>query len=149
MANLDLELLFTNIPIDETIKNAVDDLFFNNMHQVKLSKSELYHLLKLTTLNHPLYLTTFYINKLTGVAMGPPLEPTLANAFLCHYGKFWLQNCPPEFKTIVCRRYNDNIFDLFTRKFHLLSLARYMNTRHKKLRFTFEFEQNNSFFLKC
>ena len=40
MASLDGGSLFTNIPIDETIKHAVNDLFFNNMYQGKLSKSE-------------------------------------------------------------------------------------------------------------
>ena len=49
MASLDVELLFTNIPIDETIKNAVEDLLSNNMYQGRLSKSELYYLLKLAT----------------------------------------------------------------------------------------------------
>ena len=33
-----------------------------------------------------------------GVAIGSPLGPTLANAFLCHYGKEWLDNCPVLFK---------------------------------------------------
>ena len=50
MASLDAELLFTKISIDETIKNAVDDLFSNNMYQGRLSKSELYYILKLETL---------------------------------------------------------------------------------------------------
>ena len=49
MANLDVESLFTNIPIDETIKNAVDDLFSSNMYRGKLSKSEFCYLLKLAT----------------------------------------------------------------------------------------------------
>ena len=47
MASLDVESLFTNIPIDKTIKNAVDNLFLNNMYQGKLSKSDLYYLLTL------------------------------------------------------------------------------------------------------
>ena len=32
--------------------------------------------------------------------MGSPLRPTLANAFLFHYEKPWLDNCPPVFKPI-------------------------------------------------
>ena len=32
MASLDVESLFTNIPIDETIKNVVEDLFSSNMY---------------------------------------------------------------------------------------------------------------------
>ena len=67
--------------------------------------------------------------------MGSPLRPTLANAFLWHYKKLWLDNCPTEFKNVVYRIYIDDIFVLFKSKDHLLSFARYMNTRH---------EQNNS-----
>ena len=37
MASLDIESLFTNIPIDETIKHAVDNLFSSNMYRGKLS----------------------------------------------------------------------------------------------------------------
>ena len=32
MASLDVESLFTNISIDETIKNVVEDLFSSNMY---------------------------------------------------------------------------------------------------------------------
>ena len=69
----------------------------------------------------------------------------LANTFLCHYEKLWLDRCPPKFKPVVYRRYVDDVFVLFKSKDHLLLFAKYMNTRHKKLKFTFDFEQNNSF----
>ena len=78
--------------------------------------------------------------------MGSPLGSTLANAFLCHYKKLWLDSCPPEFKPVVYRRYVDDIFVLFKSKDHLLLFAKYMNTRHKNLKSTFDFEENNSFF---
>ena len=42
MASLDVKSMFTNILKDETIKNAIDDLFSNNMYQGKLCKSELF-----------------------------------------------------------------------------------------------------------
>ena len=83
--------------------------------------------------------------QIDGVAMGSPLEPTLADAFLCHYEKLWLDSCPPEFKPVVYRRYVGVIFVLFKSKDHLLLFTKYMNTRHKNLKFTFVFEQNNSF----
>ena len=69
----------------------------------------------------------------------------LANTYLCHYEKLWLDRCPPKFKPVVYRRYVDDVFVLFKSKDHLLLFAKYMNTRHKKLKFTFDFEQNNSF----
>ena len=83
--------------------------------------------------------------QIDGVAICSPLGPTLANAFLCHYEKLWLDICPPEFKFVVYGRYVDDIFVLFKSKDHLLLFAKYMSTRHKNLKFTFDFEQNNSF----
>ena len=49
-----------------------------------------------------------------GVAMGSPLGLVLANAFLVHFEKNWLQNCPSDYKPHYYRRYVDDIFVLFT-----------------------------------
>ena len=76
--------------------------------------------------------------------MGLSFGPTLANVFLCHYKKLQLDYPPPEFNPVIYRRYVDHIFVQFKSKDHLLLFTRYMNTRHKKLKFTFDFEQNNS-----
>ena len=70
MASLDVESLFTNIPVDETIKNAVDDLFASNMYQWKLSKSELYHLLKLATSESSFIFDNILYQQIDAVAMG-------------------------------------------------------------------------------
>ena len=77
--------------------------------------------------------------------MGSPLGPTLANAFLCHYEKEWLDNCPSHFKPIVYRRYVDDIFVLFSSKEHLQSCIDYINKQYWYIKFTFETEQNNTF----
>ena len=115
------------------------------MYQGKLSESEFYYLLKLAK-SESLFLFHNNLHKqIDGIATGSPLGPTLANAFLCHYEKLWLDSCPPEFKPVVYRRYVDDIFALFKSKDYLLLFAKYMNTRHKNLKFTFDFEQNNSF----
>ena len=50
MASLDVESLFTNIPLEETIKNCVNDLFSNNFYSGKLSRKDLHDLLKLATI---------------------------------------------------------------------------------------------------
>ena len=42
-------------------------------------------------------------------AMGSPLGPTLANTFLCHYEKEWLDSCPIEFKPKLYKTYVDDI----------------------------------------
>ena len=79
------------------------------------------------------------------VALGSPLDPTLANAFLYHYEKEWLDNFPSHFRPIVYRRYVDDIFVLSSSKEHLLSFVDYMNKQHKCIKFTSETEKNNTF----
>ena len=54
-----------------------------------------------------------YYQQIDGVAMGSPLGPTLANAFLSYHEKTWLENWPSEFKPVLYRRYVDDIFVLF------------------------------------
>ena len=104
------------------------------MYQGKLSKSDLYYLLKLGTSESCFIFDNILYKQIGGVSMGSPLGPSLANAFSCHYKKLWLDNCPLEFQSVVYRRYIDLICVLFKSKDYLLSLARYMNTRHKNLK---------------
>ena len=85
MDSLDAESVFTNIPVDETIKNAVDDLFPGTMYQGKLSKSEFYYLLKVATSESLFLFDNILYKQIDGIATGSPLGPALANAFLCHY----------------------------------------------------------------
>ena len=39
--------------------------------------------------------------QIDGVAMGSPLGPTLANAFLCFHEQIWLNECPDELTCIL------------------------------------------------
>ena len=145
MACLDVESLFTNIPLEETIKNCVNGLFSNNFYSGKLSRKELYDLLKITTTESSFIFVNKLYKQIDGVAMGSPLGPTLANAFLCHYEKTWLNECPSQFKPVVYRRYVDDVFVLFKSKEHLKHFVNYMNSKHKSIKFTFETEDSNNF----
>ena len=62
-----------------------------------------------------------------GVTTGSSLGPTLANAFLVHFERNWLQNCPPDIKTYYYRRYVDDIFVLFTSPQHLEAFRNLLN----------------------
>ena len=59
--------------------------------------------------------------------MGSPLGPALANAFLCHFEKKWLSECPVEFLPSVYKRYVDGIFVTFNSYSRLLKFVDYMN----------------------
>ena len=119
MDSLDVESLFINIPLEETIMNYVNQLFSNNFYNSKLSRKDLYDLLKLATTESSFIFDNKLNKQIDGVPMSSPLGPTLANAFLCHYEKIWLNECSSQFKPVVYRRYVDDIFVLFKSKEHL------------------------------
>ena len=77
--------------------------------------------------------------------MGSSLRPTLANAFLCHYEKGWLDSSPNKFKSKLYKRYLDDIFVMFRSRNHVKNFVDYMNTKHPNIRFTFDIENQNSF----
>ena len=77
--------------------------------------------------------------------MGSSLGPTVANTFLCHYKKFWLNECPSQFKPVVYRHYVDDTFVLFKSKENLKLFDNYMNWKHKNVKFTLETKDLNNF----
>ena len=60
-----------------------------------------------------------FYTQVDGVAMGSPLGPSLANAFLCHHETKWLNDCPKKFKPVFYKRYLDDFFVLFERPEHV------------------------------
>jgi hypothetical protein len=79
-----------------------------------------------------------------GVAMGLPLAPSLANAFMCHHEDNWLRECPLNFKPLYYRRYVDDTFVLFKTEQHAEQFLHYLNEQHPNIEFTLEKENNNS-----
>lgn len=78
------------------------------------------------------------------MAMGSPLGPTFANAFLSHHEIEWLENCPKEFKPLVYKRYIDDCFLVFKTREESLLFFNYLNSRHSNITFTQEIQTNNS-----
>ena len=81
MASLDAESLFTNISLEETIKNCVNDLFSNNLYSGKLTTKDLYDLLKLASTKSSFIFGKRLYKQIDGVPIGSSLGRTLTNAF--------------------------------------------------------------------
>ena len=145
IASLDDEPLFTNITLNETINNCISDLHNKNLFNQKISNKDLFKLLGTATSESSFIFDYLVYKQVDRVAMDSPLGPTLANAFLCHYEKEWLDNCPIHFKPVIYKRYVDDIFVLFSSKEHLQLFVDYMNKQHKCLKFTSEAGNDNSF----
>ena len=85
LASLDVQSLFTNTPLNERVNNCVNDLYSKNIYNGKLNKRDLFKLLETATSESSFNFDYLLYKQVDGVAMGSPLGPTLANAFLCHY----------------------------------------------------------------
>ena len=70
-------------------------------------------MLSLTTKEFIILFDMEFYSQIDGVVVGSPLGPTLANVFLCHHEKKWLNDCPNNFKPVFYKRYVDDIFVLF------------------------------------
>ena len=144
MASLDVKSLFTNIPLEETINISCDSLFSNEAKINNFNRNDFEKLFRMALQKNFFNFDGKIYNRTDGVAMGSPLGPSLANAFLCFHEQIWLNDCPEDFKSVYYRRYVDGIFALFGSPDHLEKFTNYLNSKHKNIKFTYEKESNNS-----
>ena len=99
---------------------------------LKLSKTELKELFNFATSHtHFLFNGCFY-DQVDGVAMGSPLAPVLANFFMGHYEKLWLNNYT-GLKVLYYRRYVDVIICCFKNSNDARLFFEYSETCIKRL----------------
>ena len=97
MASLDVESLFTNIPLEETVDICCDSLFEKENKIKNFNRQNFENLLRTALQNNYFNFNGKIYNQIDGVAMGSPLGPSLANAFLCFHEQVWLNHCPQDF----------------------------------------------------
>ena len=139
---MDIESLFTNLPLDETIEICCRELYKNTNSVAGLHKKEFRKLMEFATKEMLFVFNGSYYQQIEGVAMGSPLGPILANIFLCYHEKEWLKNCPEEFRPMKYVRYVDDTFLLFWDESHIDMFQQYLNQQHTNIKFTVEKEEN-------
>jgi len=97
-----------------------------------LNEKQITKALQLATIDSVFTFNDNLYTQTDGVAMGSPLGPTYANAFLCYHEKVWLN-----------RRYVDDTFLLFKNCSQVEQFVLYLSTKHPNLKFTYEIEQNS------
>ena len=85
--------------------------------------------------------------QIDGVAMGYPLGPSRANAFLAHHDQNWLDSCSFEYRLSCYRPYVDDTYVLFKSSDHLKRFQSYSNSCKVNMTFIVETEKNNKIFL--
>ena len=125
MTNLDIDALFTNISLDETIDICINKLFQAPEILAKgISKNDFCDLLNLATKDSFFTFNNKFYIQVDDVAMGSPLDPTLANIFLSHHEENWLNKFPIEFKSTFYRRMLMTFFYILN---HLNLPSRFVN----------------------
>ena len=85
MASLDIESLFTNIPLEETISVCCDSLFSNDAKVNNINRTDFEKLSRAALQDNFFNFEGKSFKQIDGVAMGSPLGPTLTNAFFCFH----------------------------------------------------------------
>ena len=145
IASIDVESLFTNVPINETIDVILDEVYekrSNGLPSLKLSRHILERLLKACTKDAPFRGPDgqLYLQK-EGVAMGSPLGPLFANFYMSRVESLALSD--PDIAPYTYVRYVDDCFVDVRDTDHLLKLVKELEDR-SVLKFTYELSKDNT-----
>ena len=116
------------------------DYILTGNPNIRLSKDNLKELFLIATAQTHLLFHDY--GQIDGVAMGSPLAPVLANLFMGHHERIWLQQYDGP-AIYFYRRYMDDTFCLFNNERDALEFFQYINDKHPSIRFTMETEVNH------
>jgi hypothetical protein len=143
LASLDVESLFTNVPVMQTIEIILNYVYRNsNLAPPAIPEKSMKELLILCTtkapfrnINGDLYL------QVDGVMMGSSLGPTFSNYYMADLEERILRSYP-ENAPLLYARYVDDIFLLVENSNQLVTLKTLFEN-NSVLKFTYEEEKNN------
>ena len=140
MASLDVDPLFTNIPLDETIHICIDSLYKDDENTPKIPKDVFRNLLTVATKESFFMFNNKFYKQIDGVVMGSPLGPALANIFMCNFENEWLKDCPHSLKPVFYRWYVDDIFVLFSSIDQAEEFKKCLSSKHPNINVSLEKE---------
>ena len=144
LASLDVESLFTNVPVHETIQIIIQNVYHHpEIPAPDIPPETLEALLELCTtktpfrnINGDLYL------QCEGVSMGSALGPTFAEFYMCNLeNKVFESN--PDLKPIMYVRYVDDCFIVVDHVNSILKLKSKFE-QESVLKFTYELEKDHT-----
>ena len=141
MCSFDIVSLYTNVPVNESIAVILDCLFANDSSLYEgFTREEFKKLLELTLMDSYFKFNGSIYKQITGLSMGSPISPLIANIFLNKFETSILNNCPVNFKPQFYKRYLDDTFLLFKDEQQSKQFFNYINSKHNNIKFTFEGE---------
>ena len=140
LISFDVESLFTNIPLSETIDLAVETIFKHNP-EFPISKANLGELFTFATSQTDFLSNGLFYDQRNGVGLGSPLVPILSNLLMGYHQGQWIGNYKDS-QLLYYWRYVDDTFCLFHNEQDAMKYLSYLNSRHPNIRFTFETQLN-------
>ena len=145
LVSYDVTSLFTNVPVQETIRILVEKAFtdnwFNSTYDLNLQKDQLTQLLRMASTDQLFQFDGQLYEQCEGVAMGSPLGSLLANVFMCHLEERLSDNdLIPSFY----RRYVDDTLAIMPGLDAAESFLGVLNGLHPSIHFTMELSNNDS-----
>jgi len=140
IVSFDVESLFTNIPVNETINIILKRAFPGRTTRFHgLKRKTLKELLLIcVTQSHFVFNGSFY-DQIDGVSMGSPLGPTFADFFMDEFENEHFS----DMKRLGVKcwlRYVDDTFVILNDKSQVHDLIKYLCNQHENIKFTFECE---------
>jgi len=143
MCSLDVESLFTNVPVKETIDIIINKIYHNSDHEpLPIPENLMRRLLEICTTKTPFKFNDRIYKQIDGVSMGSPLGPTFANFYMGHLEENFLKTSS-TYKPFLYLRYVDDTF-LFVESFDQAEKLMEQFENNSVLRFTIEHENDKS-----
>ena len=138
--SFDMSSLFTNVPLDETIKICSDALYDDSDLQSLIPKHVFVELMKNATSSVEFSFNNTKYKQTDSVAMGSLFDPALANIFVGYYEEklFSQTQKPPTYF-----RYVDDTLAISNHKAEADEFLTKLNCLHPSFKFTFEKEKKN------
>ena len=102
---VNVDSLFTNIPLEKTIDICVDSLYNDHENTPKIPKDIFRNLLNVATKESFFMFNNKFFQQIDSAPMGSPLSSALGNIFMRSFENKWLKDCPLGLKPVFYRRY--------------------------------------------
>ena len=130
MAKLDVDTLFKNFPLEETIDICVDNFYNDNENPPNIPKHDFRNLLHIATKESFFAINNKCYKQLDSVAIGYRLGPASTNIFMWSFETKGLRNCLNYFRLFFYRCYIDYILVPFSSPDHAYEFRRYFPSKN-------------------
>ena len=141
LVSFDVTSLFTNVPLDYTIKVILRKIYRDKLIKTKIKRNEMKMLLELCTKELHFSFNEKMYKQVDGVVMGNPLGPVIANIFMVELEN----NKVPAMSHMLTTwyRYVDDTIS-FVKEDQINNVVTSLNNYHKDIKFTHETEENGA-----